>query len=161
MKITLLITLTLIFLFNCKLSIAQNDYTHGHGALQVFGQSGFTASPQWVKVWIVFMLSSFLSALFFIRHHTIARWVIGCFIAGVIATVVANKLLNIAPLSGFIAIIHLLFWSPALYQLLSQRPFLGPRNYFSVWSGVITAVILFSFIFDLRDSAIYLRYFLL
>jgi hypothetical protein len=71
-----------------------------------------------------------------------------------------EKSFGLQPISGYIATIHIIFWSPALYQLLTKRPFFGARSAFSVWSGVITFVILFSFVFDIRDAFIYLTHIL-
>jgi len=132
------------------------DYEKGHLALQIFDQEGMANAPLWVRVWIMFLAASFAAGLLFVRKHIIARWVVGCFAAGIVFLSVTPAL-GIIQLSGFIALMHIIFWSPALYQLLSKRPFLdNPKTAFSIWSGVITAVILFSFIFDIRDAVIYL-----
>lgn len=140
--------------------LAQTDYGHGNGALQVFDAEGQANSPRWVMLWIMFMLASFVAGLLFVKNHPVARWVVGGFVVGMICLFVAQKGLGIPPISGFIATIHLVCWSPGLYQLLTKRPFTGPLSAFSVWSAVITLVILFSFVFDLRDAFIYLRHIL-
>ena len=137
------------------------DYPRGHQALEIFDSEGMQAAPRWVMVWIVIMLASFAASLLFVWRHTVARWVLGCFVAGMIALAISDKLLGVAQLSGFIALIHLVFWSPALYQLLTKRPFLAEKmTSFSVWSGWMAAVILFSFVFDIRDATIYLNHLL-
>ncbi len=134
------------------------DYPKGHQALEVFDAQGMEATPQWVMFWIIFMVANFAAGLFFIRRHPIARWVVGSFIAGMLALSI-SEVLGIVQLSGFIALLHLVFWSPALYQLLTKRPFLTKkRTVFSIWSAVITLVILLSFVFDIRDSIIYLNH---
>jgi len=152
--------LILLVLAVPTLAFGETDYTHGHGALQIFDEEGMKNTPQWVMVWIMFMASTFVVGLFFAWKHGIARWVVGCFIAGLIAGEVIGRAFNIPPLSGYIALIHIIFWSPALYQLLSKRPFLGAKTPFSIWSGVMTFVILFSFVFDFRDAFLFLRHIL-
>lgn len=139
---------------------AASGYEVGHGALQIFNSDAMAHTPQWVVIWIMFMAASFFAGLFFVRRHTIARWVVGGFLLGIIVSSVLTSGLGVIPLSGFIALIHLVFWTPGLYQLLKNRPFLGERSAFSIWSGVMTAVILFSFFFDIRDAAIYLKHIL-
>ena len=140
------------------LAFAETEYTHGHGALQIFDEAGWEATPQWVKIWIGFMAATFIAGIAFVKNHIIARWVIGGFVLGIICGELFAKLLGIPPLSGYIALIHVIFWSPALYQLLTKRPFLGSRSTFTIWSGVMTFVILFSFIFDIRDAFLFLRH---
>lgn len=136
------------------------DYEKGHQALQIFDNEGIAATPQWVMIWVMFLAASFAAGLFFVLRQPIARWVVGCFIAGIAFLSIA-PMLGIVQLSGFIALMHLIFWSPALYQLLTKRPFLAaPQTPFSIWSAVITAVILFSFVFDIRDAVIYLNHIL-
>ena len=41
-------------------------------------------------------------------------------------------------------------------MILTRRPFLGERSAYATWSAAATAVILFSFFFDIRDAVIYL-----
>ena len=136
------------------------QYEHGHQALQLFDEQGIANSPAWVRNWILFMGLSFIAGVFFIKEHVIARWVLGGFVLGIIFSMGIAPLLGIPPLSGFIALCHIIFWGPALYHLLSQRPFLQEISAFSIWSGVMMAVILFSFIFDIRDAVIYLHHIL-
>jgi hypothetical protein len=139
---------------------AAQTYELGHGALEIFNGDAMAHTPQWVQIWILFMIASFAVGLFFVGRHPIARWVVGGFLAGMVLSTVLTSGLGLASLSGLIACVHVICWSPALYQLLSKRPFLGERSAFSIWSGVITFVITFSFIFDVRDAAIYLNHML-
>lgn len=131
---------------------------HGNQAMQLFDKEGFDNSPQWVQIWVGFMMASFIAGIFFLKNHLIARWVVGSMVAGAIFGIIAENVFGIPNYSGFIALVHLIFWTPALYQLLSKRPFLGQRSAFTIWSGVITLVICFSFIFDIRDTLIYLSH---
>jgi len=156
MKTTLLTITALISLQLSGLAFAQQDVAHGHGALEIFDAAGQANTPQWVMIWIYFMAASFAAGLFFVKNHSIARWVVGGFVLGIVCMTILGKVLGLPPISGYIATIHILFWSPGLYQLLTKRPFLGEQSAFSIWSGIITFVILFSFVFDIRDAFIYL-----
>jgi hypothetical protein len=151
----------LVFIVSLVLSIgtlSAQEIEHGHQAMQLFDKQGFDNAPQWVQIWLALMMASFLAGLFFVKNHVIARWVVGGFFAGVIFTAIAGGVFGVPNYSGFIASVHLVFWTPALYQLFTKRPFLEQRSAFTIWSGVITAVICFSFIFDIRDSFIYLSH---
>lgn len=134
------------------------DYQHGHNALQIFDAQGMDNTPRPVMIWISFMGLAFSAGLFFVRRHVIARWVVGCFVAGIVFAMGIAPIVGILPLSGFIALCHLVFWSPALYLLLKERPFIGQQTPYAIWSGVMTAVILLSFVFDIRDAYIYLTH---
>lgn len=152
--------LALAALVTSSLALGQDVYSHGNGALQIFDAEGQANSPRWVMVWVALMAASFAAGLFFLKNHVIARWVIGGFVSGVIVMLILEHVFNVTILSGLIAAIHIVFWTPALYQLLSKRPFLAEQSAFSIWSGVITFVILFSFVFDIRDAFIYLTHIL-
>ncbi|NND00271.1 MAG: hypothetical protein HKN85_08825 [Gammaproteobacteria bacterium] len=134
------------------------DYQSGYGALQVFDDAAMQSLPPWLKVWLVILLTSFAAGLFFVWNHPIARWVVGGLIATMVVVEGLAPALGIPVVSGFLSLCHLAFWSPGLYLLLRERPFLGKITAFSIWSGIMTAVILFSFVFDIRDALIYLRH---
>lgn len=154
MRLGILLIFSLALTFSGLVPAA--DHEHGHGALQVFDSEGMKNAPTWVMVWIMFMMATFLSGLFFVWKQAIARWVVGGLFAGVAAGAIAASVFTIPPMSGFIALTHLIFWSPGLYQLLTKRPFMQALSGFSIWSGVMTLVILFSFFFDIRDASLYL-----
>jgi len=136
------------------------EYPKGHRALEVFDAQGMEATPPWVMAWIVASTICFVAGLCFVRRHSVARWVLGCYAAG-FAVLVASAVFDSDQLrlAGFNALIHVLFWPPALFQLLTKRPFLDkPVTAFSIWSGLITGIILFSYIFDIPYSATYLKH---
>lgn len=154
---------TLVFAFASCFSViaANSEYSYGHGALQVFGGDGFKEAPTWVKIWISFLLSTFLIGFYFALKHPIARWTSGGFIVSMTSGHTVFSLLSLPFLGGSIAIMHLVCWMPALIFLLIKRPFLDldkPKG-FRIWSGVITGVILFSFVFDIRDALLYIHHF--
>lgn len=139
---------------------AATGYESGHSALQVWNAEGQANAPQWVQIWLMIMLASFALGLLFVWKRVEARWAVGGFITSIVVSGFVIPALGLVSLSGLIALMHLIFWSPALYFLLKNRPFLKERSFYALWSGLITAVILFSFIFDIRDAAIYLDHIL-
>lgn len=139
---------------------AATGYQSGHTALEVWNAEGQANAPQWVQIWLMIMLASFALGLLFVWKRVEARWVVGGFITSILVSGFVIPALGLVSLSGLIALMHLIFWSPALFLLLKNRPFMKERSFYAVWSGLITAVILFSFIFDIRDAAIYLDHIL-
>ncbi|MEO0615734.1 MAG: hypothetical protein AAFY69_06320 [Pseudomonadota bacterium] len=132
------------------------EYVSGHGALELWDEAARDNVPVWLRVWLRFLILTFAAGLFFVRSRKEARWAVGGLV-GVIATATMSQAwTDIVPLSGFIALLHIVFWSPVLYLLVTRRPFLKDRSLYGAWSGLLTVVILFSFIFDFRDAAIYL-----
>ncbi len=150
----------LILYFVVPLSVQATVYQKGYRALEIFDAQGMEATPLWVMTWIVFATACFVAGLFFVKRHSIARWVVGGYIAGFL-TLIFSSVFGLVQLqlAGFNALIHVIFWTPSLYLLLTKRPFLTKKlSAFSIWSGVITAVMLFSFVFDIPYSFIYLRH---
>lgn len=134
------------------------EYGHGHGALEIFDGDGFAVTPLWVKVWVSFMVLTFAVGLYFAWKHPLARWEPGGFIVSAASGEVVFSALGLPFLGGSVAIMHLVCWTPALVLLIMKRPFLDqdePRG-FRVWSGTMTSVILFSFVFDVQDAAAYI-----
>lgn len=134
------------------------SYAAGNGALELWNRQGIANSPKWVQYWLVIMMSSFALGLLFIWKHIEARFVVGGLIAGLLVSKFVPEATGLAPLSGLVALVHLIFWTPGLYLLMKNRPFAEGRSFYAIWSAWISAVIIFSFIFDVRDAAIYLDY---
>jgi len=130
-------------------------YEHGHMALQIWDEEGQANAPAWVQAWLMVMRVSMLSGLLFVWRHVEARWVTAGVALGFFATQVAIPMLPIVKLSGLVALVHVIAWSPGLFFMLKNRPFLKGLSIYAVWSGLITLIIVFSFIFDVRDSVIY------
>lgn len=137
------------------------NFESGHTALQVFDEAGIKAMPLWLKVWLGVMMITFASGLLFVWKQPIARWAVGGFLMPFLAMEHILNALEWPFLSGSIALAHLIFWTPALLILLWKRPFLDNNCSmpFRIWSAAMIAVILFSFIFDIRDAAIYVSHF--
>ena len=154
---------TKTFLIACGLSAlftmpALAAYEHGPGALQIWDAEGQAKVSEWLKVWLLFMAISMLSGIFFVWKHSEARWVVGGLFLGLLMTKFIVPALSIINLSGLVALVHVIFWSPALFVLLRNRPFTRGFSAYAIWAGVVTAVISFSLIFDIRDATIYLHH---
>lgn len=137
---------------------AEPNITHGNGALEIFDGEGFANSPQWVRIWVYIMLGTFAAGLLFVWKRVEPRWLLGGLVLGLVATKFVPEIIGFPVLSGFIALIHLIFWTPGLIVLLKRHAFLKERSLFGLWTGLATGVVLFSFVFDIRDAAIYLDY---
>lgn len=135
-------------------------YEHGPGALQIFDEEGRANTPEWVQHWLMVMLGSFALGLVFVWKKVEARWVVGGIVATFVAVQILVKAFGLLPLGGLLALVHIVTWSPGLYILLTRRPFLAKPGFYSLWSGWITAVILFSFAFDIPDALTYLQHML-
>jgi|GEM_PF-526401 len=136
-------------------TIAQYEY--GNLALEIWGEEGRNASPLWVHIWVIFILFNGLTSIFFMRRHTEARWAGGGILfATIFFSLILLPILPILELGGMFAIMHFILWTPGLYLLLRNRPFLRGWSPYAVWSGTVTFTILFSYIFDVRDAAIYI-----
>ena len=133
-------------------------YESGHQALQVWDAEGQANAPLWVQYWVKFIALTTLVGLLFARRHAEARWAVGGIILGILVTRLLIPALGVVKLSGLVALVHLVFWSPALFLLLKNRPFMQGWSAYSVWAAVMTFVICFSFVFDIRDAAIYLHH---
>lgn len=155
------IALGALILLACSASFGAEEYTKGHGALEVFDAEGMALTPLWVRLWVGFMLLMFATGLFvFAWKQPAARWVAGGFIVSATTGAMVFNALGLPFLSGSIAIMHLVCWMPGLIYLVIKRPFLDEAQgrWFRVWSGTMLATILFSFVFDLRDAYIYISH---
>ena len=160
-KKSIISALSLGALSSMSIALAQSEagYEFGPGALQRFSSSaGVAATPLWIQIWLGILTVTFLSSVFFVRKYRIARWAIGGILLSVPLTPIIVRAFGWPFLCGAIALGHLLFWTPALYLLLKHVPFSNPRHppMYRFWAASMTGVILFSFVFDIRDAGIYL-----
>ena len=139
----------------CGAPVHAQELASGHGPLEIWDADARANVPAWVRVWLRFMQITFLLGLVFVWRRVEARWVVGGFFAVFLSAVATQELTDIDPLSGLIATLHVVFWTPALYVLLARRPFAKERSIYAAWTGLITLVILFSFVFDVPYMAIY------
>jgi len=139
---------------------AAQTYERGYKALQLFDGEAMAAMPRWIQTWLNILSIVFLAGLFFVWRRVEARWAVGGFVASTLTAILVVPQTGLVPLGGLFALIHVIFWTPALVLLLTRRPFLKERSLYALWSGLMTAVITFSFIFDIPDSVIYLNHML-
>jgi len=160
-KATNLILTAFWILTTASGALGAEEYAKGHSALEVFDAEGIAATPLWVQMWVGFMLAMFAIGLFaFAWKQPIARWLVGGFLLSALFGETLFNAMGLPFLSGSIAILHLVLWSPGFILLLIKRPFLNPSEgrWFRVWSGVMVCSIIFSYVFDVRDAAIYLNH---
>jgi hypothetical protein len=154
------LTIALPLVFLIATFTHADSYSSGHNALGVWDAEAQANMPQWIKVWLMFMISVFAAGLLFVWKHMEARWLVGGVIGALVFSKAGIPALGWVPLSGLVATIHLMFWSPALFFMLKNRPFMQGWSFYNAWAGLTTACILFSFVFDIRDSAIYIAHLL-
>jgi hypothetical protein len=135
-------------------------YEPGHGALKLATEEAEALRPAWVGYWLNFMTLSFALGLLFVWKRVEARWVVGGIISTFLIAGAGVPALNLEPLSGLYSLIHIITWTPGLYFMIKNKPFMGENSLYKYWSGLITGVIIFSFIFDVRDTFIYLDHML-
>lgn len=157
LNLTLALTATALLSVN---GYAATDYASGTGALETFDGAARSAAPLPLKLWLALLNLSFLAALFFVRKRPIARWALGGMIVAKLTGPPVFAALGLPMLSGSIALWHIVCWTPVLVLLLAAHPFLDRKqgHPYRVWSGVMTTVILISFVFDIRDAVIYLHH---
>jgi len=145
----------LIGFLSVESSIAAT-YEPGHQALQLWNEEAMKNVPQWLNIWLSIMVGAFALGLLFVWRHVAARWLVGGFILMVLFVFFIGSVLELTPLSGLFALLHIIFWMPGFLILLKERPFLNGFSFYGVWAGLITVVILISFVFDFPNAAIYL-----
>jgi len=142
--------------------VVGQTFEPGNHALDLWGGmmggDGLTASPLWVQIFLNGLFVSGLVGILFMRKHVPARWAAGGFLAGVFNTFYLIPALPIVSLGGMYAVMHFILWTPGLYLLLKERAFLKSMNRYAIWAGIVVCIILFSYIFDVRDTSIYLPY---
>ena len=144
-------------------TVAQSQpasYESGYHALQVWDDAAMKIAPPLMKAWLAVLLGSFALGLLFVWRHAAARWLVGGFLLMMVFGAFAVPALNLVSLSGLVALLHIVFWTPVLIMMLKERAFFKGLSFYNVWAGLITLVIIISFVFDIRDAAIYLDHML-
>ena len=132
----------------------------GAGALEVFDGAARAAVPPPLKVWLMLLLGTFAASIIFVWKKPVARWALGGLILAMFVGVKIIAALGWPVLGGAIALSHLVFWTPVLIVLLWKRPFMDANEWlpYRIWSALLLAVIVISFIFDIRDAWIYVNH---
>ena len=125
-------------------------------ALQLWDNDARTSLPTFLFAWLVFMMSTYLASLFFVRHESGARWVIG----GVIVSHALVVLLELGDLAtmrkGLVSLTHVIGWTPALFVVARELPRTSTATWYGVWCRVLVPVMGLALVFDYRDAAAYL-----
>lgn len=108
--------------------------------------------PQWVRMWMMWMQFIFFSGLWFSLKHIEARVAVLVYVLGVIATTMHSYYYGWGLLWGAI---HIVFWVPLLYFMFMRRVKFSWKDPFSLWSHILMGTMVFSLIFDARDTALY------
>ena len=127
-------------------------------ALQLWNNEARTSLPPFLYVWLAFMVSTYLGSLFFARRERGARWVLG----GVIASHVLVAVIELGGLAtmrkGLVSLTHVLAWTPALVAVARGLPATSLDSRYGRWCRLLVAVMTIALVFDYRDAAAYLYY---
>ena len=155
LKTLKLVTILLIFI-PYRL-IAEETHTSIDQAFQLADAQGIKNSPTWVKIWLLVANLSFFSSLWFVKNLKAPRWLAAGFAGSVISQIFLSTIVGVTPVYGMFATTHILFWSPGYIKLIKEKAYKHPKSRYAMWSSWMIAVISFSFIFDLRNSIIYIE----
>lgn len=150
----------LLLLFSFPAFALATDYQAGHQALQIWNADAKANVPPLVGIWLNVMMVTFVSSLLFVWKHNTARILLAGVAISISCGPLIAKSMGLVVLSGYVALMHIIFWSPALFFLLKERAFLKKLTPYSVWAGLAASVITISFVFDVRDATIYLTHML-
>jgi len=110
--------------------------------------------PQWVQLWMNWMMIVFLAAILFVKNHVAARVALGTFLLTFLA---AFGLFYLTRNIHLFSLVHLVLWTPLLVYLYKKE--LRPGNValatpYGIWLILLCATIAISLIFDVRDAAL-------
>lgn len=109
--------------------------------------------PDWVNMWMQWMSLVFAAGLLFIFTRWGARLAIGMMLflnvpASAFVTDITGNI-------DWISVVHLIFWTPVLYYLVT-RDVLGPnaklKSPYGIWAIAMSATMAVSLIFDFSDT---------
>ena len=109
--------------------------------------------PDWVNLWMNWMGIVFFTGFLFVFRHWGARLaLLMMFFLNVPASAFVTDLTgNI----DWISVVHLIFWTPVLYYLLTRDifgPNANPRSAYGVWAIVMASTMAISLAFDAWDT---------
>ena len=102
-SITITVWVLLAMLWSAR-ALGAEEFPKGTGALEVFDGEAFAAAPLGAQMWLVFLVSTFVVGLVFVRKQPIARWAVGGFIVSLVTGHMFFAALGLPMLSGSIAI---------------------------------------------------------
>ena len=140
--------------------VGAEEYPSGAGALEVFDGAARAAVPVPLKIWLMVLLGTFAASIIFVWKKPVARWALGGLIFAMFVGPKIITALGWPMLGGGIALSHIVCWTPVLIVLLWKRPFMNSEEWlpYRIWSALLLAVIIISFVFDIRDAWIYVNH---
>jgi hypothetical protein len=88
-----------------------------------------------IKIWLAWMFAVNFASVFFLRQVA-ARWVLAAQVASVVSMQVLLKLYGTG---HHISLPHVVFWTPLLIYLFTQRKSFSNGSAFGVWCVVLCA----------------------
>ena len=107
-----------------------------------------------ILAWLFFLVGTVVAALPF-RDSPAARWLFGGFVISHVV-VFGLGIVGATVRRGLVSLTHLVFWGPGWLMLLQARMSVESHSLFALWSSVCILIVGVSFLFDARDSAVYL-----
>ena len=126
--------------------------------LRVWNNAARLSLPWKLKLWLAFLLATFLGSAAFVVTYNAPRWVLGGFIASHLIVFCLSAWPKFVLRIGMVSLLHVLCWTPGYVLMLADRQGQLTNLPYTIWSHAIIIVISIAFIFDLRDACSYLRY---
>ncbi|MEL6728889.1 MAG: hypothetical protein AAFP81_07205 [Pseudomonadota bacterium] len=125
-------------------------------ALEDWNMEARRNMPLVMKIWLGAMLLTNLAAVFFVRKHVAARWVLGAwlFSHAWIAIVEGTGVYTVQ--GGLVSLGHIIVWAPAIYALYRYRAEIKLPSVYGIWASLMLFFYGVSLIFDVRDAFIWL-----
>jgi len=106
--------------------------------------------PGPVQLWMNWMMAVFIASIFFAWKHKLARIVLGVFLLTIPVGLLVFKVSDNIHLLG---IAHFLLWAPLLVVIWKEKLAnkLDFKRPFGIWILLLSATIVISLLFDIRD----------
>ena len=125
------------------------DFLSALQAAQASQDAYVAALPQWVQLWMYWMLAvlflgSFIASFFRVE----ARWLFLSFVLTIIATMALGMSMGWNKLWGAT---HLVLWTPVVIYFLKRWPRIEKRSVYGIWFTLALATMCVSLVFDAKD----------
>lgn len=112
--------------------------------------------PLTMKLWLAAMLITNLAAVFFVRKHVAARWVLGAWLFSHAWIAILEGTGAYTVQGGLVSLGHIVVWAPAIYALYRHRGEIKLPSAYGIWASLMLFFYGVSLIFDVRDAFIWL-----
>ena len=129
------------------------EFAEKSNAVDIATNTYIEGLPEWVQLWMTFMMLALVPALVFMFRYAEARVTV----AAVLYSFVMTTFINIATEGPTLlwGLAHLLFWPiPVIYTLVRFKQ-INWRSIYGYWLALANAVMVISIVFDVRDVAIF------